>query len=95
MLGLTGIDGLDTKNPCDVSIGVKPGGMLQISFNEAPVGTVGITLFDTSGRKHTQARLEGGNREYTITTGVPAGVYAVQIDTNGKHQRGSVLVRII
>lgn len=95
VLGLTGIDGLEANNPRGVSIGVKPGGVLQISFNEAPVGTVGITLYDTSGRKHAQARLEGGCREYTISTGVPAGVYAVQIDTNGKRQHGSVLVRII
>lgn len=94
VLGLSGIDGIDADNPRGVSINVKRGGVLQISFSETPVGSIGVTIYDTSGRKRMQKRLEGGCREYSVTTKLPAGVYAVHINTADKHQRGSMLVRV-
>lgn len=93
VLGLTGINGLSAENPRGVSIGVC-GSELVIAFDRVPADAFGVQIYAIDGRKLMSRRLESGKKEYRVETGLPRGVYAVQIGVGEGAHGGSALVKI-
>lgn len=93
ILGLSGVEGIGSAMPQGVCVSVS-GGVLGITFDRVTAGTVGVQVYGMDGRLLLARQLEGGQREYAVGTGLPKGVYAVQVNAGEGAQSGSMLVRI-
>ena len=93
MLGLTGVEGLSCKNPDGADINIY-NNVLHISFGSPLMKDAAYVVFDLSGRKCASGILPQGKAEWDVVLDVPRGVYAVQLNVDGKGRSGSVLVRV-
>lgn len=93
ILGLTGIDGLSAEKPHGVGISIS-GNVVGLRFDRPTVGHVDVCVYGLDGRKLVRRRLDGGQSHYAVPTGLPKGVYAVQLSVGSGGPRGSALVRV-
>ena len=93
VLGLTGVEGLSCKNPDGADITLY-NNVLHISFASPLMNDAAYVVFDLSGRKCASGILPQGKAEWDVVLDVPRGVYAVQLNVDGKSRSGSALVRV-
>ena len=93
VLGLTGVEGLSCKNPDGADITIY-NNVLHISFGSPLMNDAAYVVFDLSGRKCASGILPQGKAEWDVVLDVPRGVYAVQLNVDGKSRSGSALVRV-
>ena len=93
VLGLTGVEGLSCKNPDGADITLY-NNVLHISFSSPLMNDAAYVVFDLSGRKCASGILPQGKAEWDVVLDVPRGVYAVQLNVDGKSRSGSALVRV-
>lgn len=93
VLGLTGVEGLSCKNPDGADITLY-NNVLHISFGSPLMNDAAYVVFDLSGRKCASGILPQGKAEWDVVLDVPRGVYAVQLNVDGKGRSGSALVRV-
>lgn len=93
VLGLTGVEGLSCKNPDGADITIY-NNVLHISFGSPLMNDAAYVVFDLSGRKCASGILPQGKAEWDVVLDMPRGVYAVQLNVDGKGRSGSALVRV-
>ena len=93
VLGLTGVEGLSCKNPDGADITIY-NNVLHISFGSPLMNDAAYVVFDLSGRKCASGILPQGKAEWDVVLDMPRGVYAVQLNVDGKSRSGSALVRV-
>lgn len=94
VLGIDAIDGLSVNRLHGFDVSLR-GGALCISSSGNAVGDViNVRVYNMSGQEilGREVCLEGGRAEVGLG-GVPAGVYAVQIDAHSPMSGGSFLIR--
>ena len=94
VLGLTGVEGLSCKNLDGADITLYNNNVLHISFGSPLMNDAAYVVFDLSGRKCASGILPQGKAEWDVVLDMPRGVYAVQLNVDGKSRSGSALVRV-
>lgn len=93
LLYLLGLDGIRTVSKQHTTMDVRVSeGRLWLKAAEAQRQEIHLTIYSLSGRPVYEGRLPAGQSSYQVALpSLPAGIYAVQIDSN---QSGSTLVRL-
>ncbi len=92
VLTLTGIKGLSRHQPERIAFSLS-GRRLSLVADGEPLGTVRVAVYAVSGKLLRRYRLSGGDTSVDLS-GLPAGVYAVQVDASSAALTGSTLIRL-
>ena len=90
--GLTGIEGLSQSQPQKVTFRLV-GTDLHLDFATQPATASRVAVYSTGGLLVRTYTLEPGTSSLSLS-GLPAGVYAVQLTTSEKSTTGSTLIRL-
>lgn len=94
VLGLTAIDGLSTAPPAALRLGLDRQRLILTLAGEARQA-LRVAVYSISGRRVATHTLAPGRSRYEVDlTGLPQGVYAVQVSGPSADETGSVLVRL-
>lgn len=92
VLTLTGIEGLSQHQPERLDFSLS-GRRLSLVADGELTGEVGVAVYSVSGQLVRRVRLSAGDRSVDLS-GLPAGVYAVQVNAASAQFTGSTLVRL-
>lgn len=88
------VDHLSTAQPSGVTFSVV-GDQLSLTFSSALTTPVSVKIFSLSGKQLFAASFPVGSSQSSLSlAALPAGVYAVQVDSRDPRFRGSTLVRL-
>ena len=94
ILGINGIEGLSSSQPSAVNIYPTSDGDVRIDFKNAPVKAFTVNIYSTSGALLKSERYANLSLFYTISlSGLPHGIYAVQVNGCDASTTGSSLIR--
>lgn len=94
ILGMSRIEGLTTHHPQGINMEYTHDNKLIINRNEAFSHSITIRIYDTNGLLRLTSTLPLGANRYEISLNeLPSGVYAIQIDSRNKAEKGSILIR--
>lgn len=92
VLGVTAIQGVSMHQPQGVQFSMTDG-RLTLTLGHRPATAVRLTVYTTDGRQQLQHSWSDGRQELTVDlSGLPHGVYAVQVDGDAL-TTGSQLIR--
>ena len=92
VLTLTGVKGLSHHQPERLAFSLS-GRRLSLVADGEPPGNVRVAVYNVSGQLLRRYRLSGGDTTVDLS-GLPAGVYAVQVDASSAQFTGSTLIRL-
>lgn len=93
VLNLDKIESISRHNPEKAIVSVK-GGRIVIFTDREATSPLDIRIYNTSGQLLSTHIMPCQSSEYEISTDLPSGVYAVQINSQDKSCQGSQLIRI-
>ncbi len=93
--GTTGIQQISSHQPTALTIRPAASGQVRLSFNQAPIKTLSVTVYSVSGTRLCQQTISPtGATTYTVT--VPqakSGAYIVQVNSQETGLTGSEIIR--
>lgn len=93
VLNLDKIESISRHNPEKAIVSVK-GGRIVIFTDREATSPLDIRIYNTSGQLLSTHIMPCQSSEYEISTDLPSGIYAVQINSQDKSCQGSQLIRI-
>lgn len=95
ILGLSEIKGISQHQPSSLKITVNANKYLVLRSSEPTKSVLSVTVYSVNGSKLLRKALPAGRSTYSIPlTGLPQGVYAVQVSSKQKSATGSTLFRL-
>ena len=94
ILGIDGIQGLSSSQLTSVHVFPRHDGNVCLQFDNPPLVPFDVRIYSTSGTLLITKKYAPSQLEYVLdASGIPSGVYAVQVSGDRNRAAGSTLIR--